>query len=87
MNVIMEVELDGRKVSDPSQVKRGIAEFFREHFKRTTHFRPNISNLVQKVLTRRESEKLEEPFSREEVLAAVKGCDGNKAPGAGWLES
>ncbi|KAK2654136.1 hypothetical protein Ddye_013992 [Dipteronia dyeriana] len=64
--------VDDHRISNPTRVKKGIYEFFKNHFK----------NILWKRLTIKD---LERPFIEEEVWAAVNGCDGNKALGPDGL--
>ncbi|KAK0601649.1 hypothetical protein LWI29_026088 [Acer saccharum] len=47
MNFIGEIVIEGRKVSKPSEVKEGIAKYFRNHFRKRIEHCPDlrVSNL------------------------------------------
>ena len=81
MNFIGEIFFEGRKVSKPVEVREGIADFFKNHFSKAADFRPEFSGLGLKGLSEQEIAVLENPFCKEEIWDAVRGCDGNTAPG------
>ncbi|KAK2656631.1 hypothetical protein Ddye_009683 [Dipteronia dyeriana] len=84
-NYIGEIVIKGNRILDPSNVKNGIHDFFKNHFKNVSWKRPSISSLDLKVLAKVDRENLEKPFNEEEVWKTVNGCDGNKASGPDGL--
>ncbi|KAK3206960.1 hypothetical protein Dsin_021006 [Dipteronia sinensis] len=80
-NFIGDIMFEGVRVSEPSQVKCGIFNFFKSYFKNVPWQRPKATGLSLKRLLEEERDFLERPFDVEEVKEAVSSCDGNKAPG------
>ncbi|KAK2653362.1 hypothetical protein Ddye_013218 [Dipteronia dyeriana] len=68
-----------------TQVREGVLEFFKEHFKRKEESRPKWEELEVKKISAQKRLNLEVEFSDEEVWKALGECDGNKAPGPGGL--
>jgi hypothetical protein len=81
MNFIREIDIDGRKVTKPIEVKEGIEDYFRNHFRKASCQRPNLRGLDLKRLADQERDMLERLFCMEEIWEAISVCDGNKAPG------
>ncbi|KAK3206440.1 hypothetical protein Dsin_020486 [Dipteronia sinensis] len=81
VNFIGGVTFDGEVCSDPISIRRGIYNFFKNHFKKKGWKRPSMRGGAIKKLSEGEREALELPFSAEEVWVALSSCDGNKAPG------
>ena len=50
MNFIREIDIDGRKVTKPIEVKEGIKDYFRNHFRKASCQRPNLRGLDLKRL-------------------------------------
>ncbi|KAK0607568.1 hypothetical protein LWI29_016836 [Acer saccharum] len=84
-NLISELVFDGVKISDPTLLKEGILEFFKNHYSNVKWSRPKIKGLGLKKLADGERLMLEDRFKEEEVWEAVCNCDGNKAPGPDGL--
>ncbi|KAK2640305.1 hypothetical protein Ddye_028100 [Dipteronia dyeriana] len=84
-NFIGDICLNRVLASDPQEIRRGISYHFKNHYENVGWKRPKIGGLDLMRLFQAKRLCLEEEFSLEEVLVAVKSCDGNKAPGPDGL--
>ncbi|KAL9679720.1 hypothetical protein QQ045_017586 [Rhodiola kirilowii] len=80
-NAISSLMVGDRQIMEPGMIKEAACQHFSDIFKRNGVCQWSLNelnfgavNITQKVLLERE-------FLEEEVLAAIKDCDGNKAPG------
>lgn len=76
-NEVVGIMMNGEWVKKVREVKKGIFEFFQNHFKSksSTQGRPIIgANLVNKLISDEENDKLIAPFSEEEIREAVWDC-------------
>ncbi|KAK3206817.1 hypothetical protein Dsin_020863 [Dipteronia sinensis] len=76
-NFIEDISLDGVRVLKPSEVIRGICQFFKEHLKNISWEIQSIKGLRLNCLPEVERNSLKEGFSKEEVWVAVCNCDAN----------
>ncbi|KAK3230292.1 hypothetical protein Dsin_002173 [Dipteronia sinensis] len=60
-----ELEFNGITCSEPSQIRAGILNFFKDHLKKEKWKRPLINNLVLRQLLKEEREALEAEFSED----------------------
>ncbi|KAK2637464.1 hypothetical protein Ddye_032256 [Dipteronia dyeriana] len=80
-NFLRDITYDGVILSSSHDIREGTVAYFKNHFKNVEWNRPKIRNLNCKRILVYECKRLEEEFGEEEVWEALKGCDGNKAPG------
>lgn len=80
-NQLACLEVDGKILSKPNEVKLAVFHFFRNLYSHQNRPRASCSKLEFSRLKSSSSAALEFPFSAEEIKAAVWDCDGNKAPG------
>ncbi|XP_028111832.1 uncharacterized protein LOC114310137 [Camellia sinensis] len=79
-NLIASLEVNGVEVKEPNEVKHAACYHFQSLFTKQWRYRPRIGGELQKIGANQVVDILEREFSVEEVWAAIKDCDGNKAP-------
>ncbi|GMP98870.1 hypothetical protein CsSME_00046588 [Camellia sinensis var. sinensis] len=79
-NMIDSVCLEGVTFEDPIQIKQAVVRHFKHQFSESWTIRPKLSGPFN-VIGPEAAAKLEEEFSTDEIWAAIKDCDGCKAPG------
>ncbi|KAK3224602.1 hypothetical protein Dsin_004464 [Dipteronia sinensis] len=80
-NYIGDILFDGAVCSNLAQVREGVLNHFKTHYRSKAKARPKIHSLSLRQISDRQNKELEEDFSRDEVWEALSNCDGNKAPG------
>lgn len=80
-NHIRRVRIDGDILDDSSEIKEGIAGYYERLYVEDWEWRPKLDGLNFKSLATGDRDLLEEPFQVEEVVAALCGMSGDKAPG------
>lgn len=73
--------IDNEWCNIPNRIKEEAQAFYANRFREPMHSRPNFCCDGIKCLSDIERDSLDGDFSKEEVLKAVKECDGNRAPG------
>ncbi|KAK3188761.1 hypothetical protein Dsin_028322 [Dipteronia sinensis] len=84
-NFIGNFSFNGVVLSDPQSIRQEVFDFFRKKFVSVSWTGPKVEDLQLKRLSTYESRSLDEACSSEEVWEAIKGCEGNKAPGPNGL--
>ncbi|XP_028081929.1 uncharacterized protein LOC114283306 [Camellia sinensis] len=80
-NEINSLTIGDVVIDDPCKVKQGVHAHFQKQFTEVWKCRPLLEGPFQSVRESPYFDKLESEFSEEEIWSAVKGCDGNRAPG------
>ncbi|GMP91325.1 hypothetical protein CsSME_00042073 [Camellia sinensis var. sinensis] len=80
-NEITSMTFGGSVLEDPSQVNAAIFEHFKKQYPEEWMSRPKLGGLFKSVSSSPYFDVLETEFLESEILAAMKDCDGNKAPG------
>ncbi|CAM8974802.1 unnamed protein product [Rhodiola kirilowii] len=80
-NRISGILVNGSWVEDPELIKQAACEYFRSIFRSSDACIWALERVNFASVSESQREFLEGPISREEVLSALKSCDGNKAPG------
>jgi hypothetical protein len=80
-NFIGCLNVEGTVTSDPKEVEEGIIWYYRQLYCESTEWRPTLTGLHFKALDSEEANSLVLPFGEDEVLDAVRGMSGDKAPG------
>lgn len=75
------IKVNERCFTQESEIKEEVGRNFQELLTDPGDWKPSIEGLNFERLEEREVERLEQPFSEEEVFEALKGCCGEKAPG------
>ncbi|KAJ0471319.1 putative RNA-directed DNA polymerase [Helianthus annuus] len=73
--------IDGAWITNPLLIKESLFEFFVHQFTEPLAVRPNLVCPNLATISDNEASMLEQPFSVEEIKAAVWDCDGDRAPG------
>ncbi|XP_048491257.1 uncharacterized protein LOC125492645 [Beta vulgaris subsp. vulgaris] len=79
-NTIGSIDTDGETMNDPSRIKSEAVNFFKNIFRDNFASRPVFEDLQFNQLSHEQATSLTQPFSNEEIDAAVASCDSNKAP-------
>ncbi|XP_028064362.1 uncharacterized protein LOC114267521 [Camellia sinensis] len=79
--LVNSVFVGGVLYEDPQRVKSEVFNHFKHVFSEQWRFRPKLVGQFKSVGSDGVAEGLEARFTEEEVWAAVKSCDGNKAHG------
>lgn len=80
-NLLSSVSVNGIVHEDPQRLKSEVFTHFKKLFSNEWKIRPKLGGPFQHINSEQSSTVLEAEFSAIEVWAAIKGCDGNKAPG------
>ena len=76
------ITINGVRCASPSQVRKGVFEFFKDYFASKCIDRPCLEGIDFAHISYDSGRTLDEAFSVEEVRETLKGCDGHKAPGS-----
>ena len=75
------VKINGSWLTEENEVRDGVVNEFKLLLAAEGKWRPSLSGMSFERLEAMEVARLEEPFSKQEVLEAPKGFYGDKAPG------
>lgn len=65
-----------------TDVKKGVSEYFRAHFRKEGVVRPSLTHdFFSKKILDSDNAMLIAPFSEQEVIEAINNCDSGKSPG------
>ena len=78
-NSIRSISNGGRLVKEP-EIKKGLVGAFQSLLSASNNWCPPFLNLPYNLIGKDQAAKLEEMFTEEEILAAVSGLNGDKAP-------
>ncbi|KAK3206390.1 hypothetical protein Dsin_020436 [Dipteronia sinensis] len=84
-NFIGNILFNGVVHSAPTQVKEGVFNFFKDHFKNVTWSRPKVGGLDIKRISVEDRKALGRDFNLEEVWETLSSSDRIKAPGLAGL--
>ncbi|XP_059623206.1 uncharacterized protein LOC132266370 [Cornus florida] len=79
-NHIGRIQVEGELLCKEEDICKGISEFYEKLFTEIVEWRPLLEGLQFASISSEECLGLEEPFSEEEVLSALKSCNRDKAP-------
>ena len=80
-NQLNRIKVNGRCLTEESEIKEEIGRNFQELLTNPGDWKPSIDGLIFERLEVWDVERLEKPFSKEEVFEALEDCCGEKAPG------
>ncbi|XP_028090713.1 uncharacterized protein LOC114290913 [Camellia sinensis] len=80
-NSLCSIAVNGTVKEDPVEVRAAVQQHFINQFTEPWRNRPRLSGPFVSIGDREVVELLEAKFSENEIVAAVKSCEGNKAPG------
>ncbi|KAL9658894.1 hypothetical protein QQ045_015580 [Rhodiola kirilowii] len=79
---IPSILVDGKRVEEPALVKQAARDYFSEIFRKSDTYYWIRDEMKFMSLNVDQREFLESKISEEEILGALKECDGSKAPGS-----
>lgn len=79
-NELASLTIGDSVIEDPAMVRKEIYDHFRKQFAEDWVVRPKLGGLFKSVQSSSQFAMLEAEFSEAEIKAAIKDCDGNKAP-------
>lgn len=80
-NFIDSLNVGGTTVVDPNEMKMAVHNHFKNLYKEEVKVRSMFRDRLGNTIDPEKCTQLIAEFSEEEVLSAIKSCDGNKAPG------
>ena len=80
-NSIRSISINGRRCVKEPEIKEGLVGAFQSLLTASSNWCPPFPDLRFKVIGADQASKLEEMFTEEEILAAISGFNGDKAPG------
>ena len=80
-NSIRDISINGRRCVKEPEIKEGLVGAFQSLLTTSSNWCPPFPDLRFKVIGADQASKLEEMFTEEEILAAISGFNGDKAPG------
>ncbi|RVW24229.1 LINE-1 reverse transcriptase-like [Vitis vinifera] len=80
-NMLSRVKINGVWLTKENEVKEGVVNEFKTMLSSAGGWRPSLRGLSFERLEAVDAASLEEPFSEQEVMEALKGFCGDKAPG------
>ena len=80
-NSISSISINGRRLVKEAEVKEGLVGAFQSLLSASNSWLPPYPDLCFNLIGADQTAKLEEMFTKEEVLAAVSGLNDDKAPG------
>lgn len=80
-NNISSLEVDGRKLSNPDEIRGEAVDYFSNLFQEDETNRPIFQNLDFRKLNASQASELITPFSHMEIDQAVASCNPTKSPG------
>ncbi|XP_028080046.1 uncharacterized protein LOC114281693 [Camellia sinensis] len=80
-NLLDSVNVNGVIQDEPGMIKRAVVRHFKLLFNEEWKNRPKLSGFFASINSTDSAELLEAEFLEDEIWEAIKGCDGNKAPG------
>ena len=80
-NMLARVKINGVWLTKENEVKEGVVNEFKTMLSSAGGWRPSLRGLSFERLEAVDAASLEEPFSEQEVMEALKGFCGDKAPG------
>ncbi|GMP81224.1 hypothetical protein CsSME_00036003 [Camellia sinensis var. sinensis] len=79
-NMLDSLNINGTIFEEPMEVKQAICNHFQKQFTEPWKCRPSIGGSFMRIESNQVQGILEKEFTEAEVWAAIKECDGNKAP-------
>ncbi|RVW26986.1 putative ribonuclease H protein [Vitis vinifera] len=83
VNTLDKIKINGVRIIEQQEVREGIASAYQQLLSEDSGWKADIGGLLLKQISLSETEALEIPFFEDEIYAALKGMNGDKAPGAG----
>ena len=80
-NSIRNISINGRRCVKDPEIKEGLVGAFQSLLSASSNWCPPLPDLRFNVIGADQVSKLEEMFTKEEILATISGLNGDKAPG------
>ncbi|GKV25367.1 hypothetical protein SLEP1_g34816 [Rubroshorea leprosula] len=80
-NEINVISVEGKELRQVEDIKQGVMKYYANLFTDEGWQRPTLEGLSFQSISEEDRSMLIEPFTEEEVKAAVWNCDSTKAPG------
>ena len=80
-NRLNRIKVNGRSLTKESEIKEEIGRNFQALLTDPGEWKPSIDGLIFEKLEMGDVDRLEKPFSEEEVFEALADCCGEKTPG------
>ena len=81
-NSIRSISINGRRCVKEPEIKEGLVGAFQSLLSAPSNWCPPLPDLHFNMIGADQVSKLEEMFTEEEILAAILGLNGDKAPGS-----
>lgn len=79
-NQIRILNLNGNVTDDPSRIKKGIVDFYQNLYSKNGGWNWEMDGVTFNTLSQEDKDFLKQPFSENEVVAALRSLKGDKAP-------
>ena len=80
-NSIRSISINGRRCVKEPEIKEGLVGAFQSLLSASSNWCPPLPDLRFNMIGVDQVSKLEEMFTEKEILAAISGLNGDKAPG------
>lgn len=80
-NSMEQLVVDGNNIQDPVNIKEAVQNFYKDLYKETEIWRPDLRLHEVSRITEEEQIRLQRVFEEEEILKCVNLCASEKAPG------
>ena len=70
-NSILNITINGRRLDQESEIKEGSIEAFQSLFSSPNNWHLPLLDLLFNVISEKQADKLEEIFTKEEILASI----------------
>ena len=77
----LNININGRRLAQDTKIKEGLVDAFQNLLSAPNSWHLPLPDLPFNVIGDEQAAKLEEMFTEEEILAAISGLSGDKAPG------
>ena len=79
-NTLLNISINGKRLAQDTKIKEGLVDEFQNLLFAPNSWRPPLPDLPFNVIGDEQAAKLEEMFTKEEILAAIFGLNRDKAP-------
>ena len=74
------IKIEGRWVEEESEIRKGVVDAFQSLLTDPGGWHHNFPSVALSKIGSKSATKVEEPFTKEEVFAALSELNGDKAP-------
>ena len=79
-NTLLNISINGRRLVQDTEIKEGLVDAFQNLISASNSWLLPLPDLPFNVIGDVQAAKLEEMFTEEEILVAISGLSGDKAP-------